>query len=206
MSFTTETGSVSAAWHGDPDAGVVIALTHGAAGNLDTPQLKAVCSGLADSGLSAVRFNLPYAEAGRRSPSKPAPDEVCWRAVVDQIGAQRLYIGGRSYGGRMASHVAADGAKVAGLIFLAYPLHPPGKPEKLRTEHLPRIEAPMLFLQGSRDPFATPALLEATVAQLPNASLHWIEGGDHSHKVPKRSAADVSAELVSAITNWIAQR
>ncbi len=206
MSFRLETGEVDCVWHGDQAAGTVVALTHGAAGNMHTPQLKAVCDGLAEREIAAVRFNLPYAQAGRRSPSKAAPDEACWRAVVGQIEVQRVFIGGRSYGGRMASHIAADGIDVAGLIFLAYPLHPPGKPDRLRTEHLARITAPMLFLQGRRDPFATPDLLERAVKELPDATLHWVEGGDHSHKVSGRPASHVSAELADVIADWIASR
>ena len=85
MKFTWEGGQVSAIWHGDPDAPRIVALTHGAAGNLDTPQLVGVADGLAERGIGTVRFNLPYAEAGRRSPAKPASDEKCWRAVIDRL-------------------------------------------------------------------------------------------------------------------------
>jgi len=206
MSFAVDGGAVSALWHGDPAADTVVALTHGAGGNMHTPQLQAVCDGLAERGLTSVRFNLPYAEAGRRSPSKPGPDEACWRAVIEQIPAARVFIGGRSYGGRMATHVAAAGARVSGMVLLGYPLHPPGKPDRLRVEHLPAIGAPMLFLQGTRDPFATPELLTSTVEGLADATLHWIENGDHAHKVKGRTSADVSEEIAATITDWIAQR
>jgi predicted alpha/beta-hydrolase family hydrolase len=107
-------------------------------------------------------------------------------------------------GGRIASHVVADGFPAAALVFLAYPLHPPGKPEKIRDTHLRRINIPMLFLQGTRDPFATPDLLHETVQSLPLAQLVEVENGDHSFKVLGRSTKDVTAELVEAITRFLA--
>jgi predicted alpha/beta-hydrolase family hydrolase len=103
----------------------------------------------------------------------------------------------------MATHVVADGVACEGLVLLAYPLHPPGKPERLRAAHLERIMAPMLFLQGTRDPFADPTLLARTLAHLPGASRHRLEGGDHGHKVAGRTVADVAAELADATVQWL---
>jgi uncharacterized protein len=163
-----ERGTVSAAWHGTP-GDTLLALTHGAGGTLDTPSLVAYAAAMAARGMQVVRFNLPYVEAGRKTPGPQARDETCWRDVATALRsrAKRLLLGGRSYGGRMASHVVADGVSCEGLVLLAYPLHPPGKPDRLRTAHLERIMAPMLFLQGTRDPFADPALLTRTLARLP---------------------------------------
>ena len=199
-----EGGTVSAAWHG-AEGDTLFALTHGAGGTLATPSLVAYADALAARGLGVVRFNLPYVEAGRKAPGPQARDEACWRGIVAalQRRAARLVIGGRSYGGRMASHVAADGTPCAGLVFLAYPLHPPGKPTQLRAAHLERIRAPMLFLQGTRDPFADPELLTRTLALLPGATRHRLEGGDHGHKVTGRTAADVAAELADATVVWL---
>lgn len=204
--FGWDRGEVSADWHHPPSGSDVLVLTHGAGGTKDTPSLRAYADAVAARGLGAVRFNLPYAEAGRRSPGSAAPNEACWRAVAEAVRprAARLFLGGRSYGGRLASNIVAEGTPCAGLVFIAYPLHPPGRPENIRDAHLRRITAPMLFLQGSADPFADPALLDATIASLPTATLHRLEGGDHSHRVRGRSEADVIAELADATMRWLA--
>ena len=197
-------GTVTAAWHGTP-GDTLLALTHGAGGTLDTPSLVAYAEAMAARGTHLVRFNLPYVEAGRKTPGPQARDEACWRDVATSLRgrAARLLLGGRSYGGRMASHVVADGVSCDGLVLLAYPLHPPGKPESLRTAHLERIMAPMLFLQGTRDPFADPALLTRTLSLLPGATRHRLEGGDHGHKVAGRTVADVAAELADVTVQWM---
>ncbi|MEO6028729.1 MAG: alpha/beta family hydrolase [Candidatus Binatia bacterium] len=197
-------GSVTAAWHGE-GGDTLLALTHGAGGTYDTPSLVAYAEAIAARGMQVVRFNLPYVEAGKKTPGPKARDEACWRGVADALRprTERLLLGGRSYGGRMASHVVADGVACAGLVLLAYPLHPPGKPESLRTAHLERIMAPMLFVQGTRDPFADPTLLARTLAQLPAATRHRLEGGDHGHKVSGRTVADVAAEVADATVHWL---
>lgn len=202
--LTWEGGTVTAAWHGTP-GDTLLALTHGAGGTLDTPSLVAYAEAMAARGTYVVRFNLPYVEAGRKTPGPQARDEACWRDVATSLRgrAPRLLLGGRSYGGRMASHVVADGVSCEGLVLLAYPLHPPGKPESLRTAHLERIMQPMLFLQGTRDPFADPALLTRTLALLPGATRHRLDGGDHGHKVAGRTVADVAAELADATVEWM---
>lgn len=200
-----EGGTVSAAWH-DAPGDTLLALTHGAGGTMETPSLRAYAEAMAARGVRVVRFNLPYVEAGRKSPGPAARDQACWRDVAAALRpeAKTLVLGGRSYGGRMASHVAADGAPCDALVFLAYPLHPPGKPEQLRSAHLGQIAMPMLFLQGTRDPFAEPALLARTIDALPRATLHRLEGADHGHKVRGRAAADVVAELAEVTARWLA--
>jgi predicted alpha/beta-hydrolase family hydrolase len=200
-------GEVAGAWHrpqrASPRAALV--LGHGAGGDMDMTQLVSVASGLAACGISVMRFNFPYAEAGRGAPDRQDKLEACFWAAAKEASAEadRLYLGGRSLGGRIASHVTADGFPSAGLVFIAYPLHPPGKPDRLRDEHLRRITAPMLFLSGTRDPFATPSLLAATVRDLERATLRWFEGGAHSLRVPGRKDAEVTAEIVAAIDDWI---
>jgi predicted alpha/beta-hydrolase family hydrolase len=152
-----------------------------------------------------VRFNFLYAEGRRKIPDPQQTLEACYRAVAEQVArrASRMLLGGRSMGGRIASHVAAGGLPVAGLVLLSYPLHPPGRPERLRDKHLGKIAAPMLFVQGSRDPFAQPDLLRKTLETLPTATLHVVEGADHGLAVRGRPSEDVLAELADVTLDWI---
>jgi hypothetical protein len=167
-----------------------------------------IAEALAARGVAVLRFDFPYMEAGRRGPDPQPRLEACYRAVADAVAEEfeRPYLGGKSMGGRIASHVVADGFLAAGLVFLGYPLHPPGKPERIRDAHMRQVEVPMLFLQGTRDPFATPELLHETVKGLATARLIEIDGGDHSFKVKGRSTADVTADLVEAIDSFISAR
>lgn len=181
-------------------------LGHGAGGTLDTPDLVTYADGLAQRGIGAVRFNFLYAEARRKAPDRPVVLEACYRAIADQVGrrAKTLFVGGRSMGGRIASHIVASGTPAAGLVFLSYPLHPPGQPDRLRDKHLYTIKIPMLFMQGTRDAFAQPDLLRRTLARLPTATLHTVDGADHALRVRGRAPEDIMRELVSTTTDWIA--
>jgi hypothetical protein len=125
--------------------------------------------------------------------------------VRTRLGETPLILGGRSMGGRIASQIAADSppSALAGLVFLAYPLHPPGRPDKLRDAHLPRIQVPMLFLSGTRDTFARQDLLESSLARLPRAQIFWIEGADHSFKVPGRPPADINDLVVEQVARFL---
>jgi hypothetical protein len=188
-----------------------IALAHGAGGNLHSPLLKQLAHGIAGEGIAAARFNFLYSENEKRAPDQKLQLLACWRAVADwlerELGTDSLFLGGKSMGGRMASYLAAEGYPCAGLVFLGYPLHPPGKTDRLRKEHLPRISVPMLFIAGTRDPLSRFDLLETTLDEIgERASLHVIEGGDHSFKVPKasgRSPAEVSREILDVIVRWL---
>lgn len=206
-SFSWAGGTVTGFWHHPARGETYFLLGHGAGSNLYTPSLVRIAEALAAAGVGVVRFNFPYAEARRKVPDPQPRLESCCRAVAQQVAerAGRLLLGGRSMGGRIASHVVADGFSAAGLIFFAYPLHPPGQPEKIRDAHLSRITVPMLFLQGSRDPFARPDLLAKTVRRLPTARLHVVQDGDHGLAVRGRSPAEVLGELVEAVTHWIAR-
>jgi predicted alpha/beta-hydrolase family hydrolase len=199
-----EGGTVSAAWH-EAKGDALLALTHGAGGTMDTPSLRAYAVAMAAHGVGVVRFNLPYVEAGRKAPGPAARDEACWQAVAAHLRStgRRLFLGGRSYGGRIASQAVAAGVACDGLVFLAYPLHPPGKKTALRTAHLARITVPMLFLQGTRDAFADPTLLARAVAALPGATLHRLEGGDHGYAVRGRTVEEVMTELADATLTWM---
>jgi predicted alpha/beta-hydrolase family hydrolase len=186
-------------------ARAVLVLGHGAGGDLDDPLLRDVGSLLTEDGVATLRFNFPYREEGRRAPGAQAPSEDCYRSVLEAARGEGLpvFCGGKSYGGRIATHVAAAGAEVDGLVLLSYPLHPPGRPERLRDEHLGRVGAPMVFVQGTRDPFATPELLERTVSSLPDAEIVWVEGGDHSLRVRGRRPRDVAAEVAGAASRFL---
>jgi predicted alpha/beta-hydrolase family hydrolase len=202
-------GAVTASVHG---AGpTVVILGHGAGSDRRSPRLLDLAAALAASGRRTLLYNFPYRERGGRAPD-PAPIlESTTRAVGEYargpLGAARLVQGGRSMGGRIASQAVALGAPADGLVFLGYPLHPPGRPNLLRDRHLPRITVPMLFVQGTRDTFARSDLLEATLVRLGElATLHRVEGGDHSFAVRKRSGRvpeDVRAEVEGAVLGWL---
>jgi predicted alpha/beta-hydrolase family hydrolase len=200
---------VSVAIHGDGDTAVVLA--HGAGGNRRASLLTTVAKGLAAAGHRVVLMNFPYSEDRRGAPDPPALLEATIDAVAtwaeQSLGARRVVLGGKSMGGRMASQLVAKGRPAAGLVFLGYPLHPPGHTEKLRDAHLAAIDPPMLFIQGTRDAFARWDLIEAVTARLPRATLHRVEDGDHSFRVLKRtgrSAAQVEADIVAAAASWLA--
>lgn len=191
-------------------------LGHGAGASQSSEFMLSFAEGLAGRGTDVVTFNFPYMEAGRRLPDRSETLEACFRDVIAaararaDLAAGRLVIGGKSLGGRMASHVAAAGLDgLAALVFLGYPLHPPGKPERPRTAHLGRIRQPMLFVQGSRDAFGTPEELAPVLAPLgPIARLHVVEGGDHSLAVPKRSGrspSEVFVRVQDEIIAWLAE-
>ena len=202
--------AITASVHGDGETAFV--LFHGAGGNRRAPLLVTVADALAAAGHRVVLANFPYTEDGRKVPDKHEVLEATVDAVATHaeraLGARRVILGGKSMGGRMASQLAAKGRPAAGLVFLGYPLHAPGREDTLRDAHLGQIRAPMLFLQGTRDDFARFDLIEAVTRRLgPLATLHRVEGGDHSFKCLKKSGRapkDVEAEIVSAITRWVA--
>jgi predicted alpha/beta-hydrolase family hydrolase len=204
--------SVTASVHGA--GSTIVALGHGAGGDRRTPFLRLVAEGLATADRGVILYNFPYTDAGRRAPDPPDLLEMTARAAGDHareaLGARRVVLGGKSMGGRIASQAVAKGAAADGLLFLGYPLHPPGRPETLRDRHLPAIRVPMLFVQGTRDTFARWDLLESLMARLgPTATLHRVEEADHSFRVPKRTgrtAADVEREIVEASLGWLAAR
>lgn len=199
-------GTVSAAWHHPARGSTYLVLAHGAGGTMHTPALVQLAGALAERDIGVLRFNFPYTETNRKTPDPPHVLTGCYRAVAEHAGrrAGRLLLGGRSMGGRIASHIVADGAAAAGLVFLSYPLHPPGQPDRLRAAHLPKIRVPMLFIQGTRDAFARPDLRDQYIAPLPQTTLHIVEGADHGLRVRGRPAEDVTAELVDTIAGWIA--
>ncbi|MGH2787099.1 MAG: alpha/beta hydrolase family protein [Actinomycetota bacterium] len=207
----TPSGDVSVTWDGPGDAPLVLVLAHGAGNDLHASFMAHMASGLAGSGIDVCRFNFLYSERGRRAPDRTAVLEETFRAVGEAARAARpgarLVIGGKSMGGRIASHLAAQGDEVEGLVFLGYPLHAPGRPENLRASHLKDIGAPMLFIEGTRDPFCPLETLEKVRADLSaDSSLAVIDDGDHSFKVRKssgRSTEEAWDEVVAAVTDWL---
>ncbi len=179
-----------------------IVLAHGAGAAMDTDFMDAFAEGLADRGARVVRFEFPYMAERRKTGKRRPPDREpilrdTWLRMIDSLKVDKLVIGGKSMGGRIASLIA-DEAEVAGLVCLGYPFHPTGKPDKLRTEHLQSIETPMLIVQGERDPFGN--IDEATNYTLsPNIQIHWLADGDHSFKPRKASGRSLDENLVEAI-------
>lgn len=203
--------TVSTAWEEpDGESRGVVAIAHGAGAGMDHPFLLGFAGALRAEGFTTVRFNFPYVEAGRRMPGPAAHAVLTWRAVVTSIRSERpdaaIWACGKSYGGRVASMAVADGLDVNGLVYLGYPLHPPGKPEKPRVERLPAVRAPQLFVEGTNDPFVQPlAQLEEAVASCPDARIAWIDGGGHSFEVKgaKRPADVIGAELAPLVVAFI---
>lgn len=204
-------GEVSAlhepATSGDQLATFVCA--HGAGGNMHDRGVQAVAKTLRARGLDVVRFNFPYSEKRSGRPDPMPVLRACIEAVMADVEHEGpLLIGGRSMGGRAASMMAADHVQADGLLLLAYPLHPAGKPEQLRDAHLPSITMPSLCLNGTRDALCRPDLMNAVLPRLhPTFQMHWVEGADHSFHVLKssgRTDADVMDEIAAATESWLA--
>jgi hypothetical protein len=188
-----------------------LVLAHGAGAGQSSPFMTRIGRGLAARAVSTATFDFPYLRAGRKLPDPPHVLENSWREAMEearvQLHSPRIVIGGKSMGGRIASQVAAQGAAgIDGLVFLGYPLHPPGKPQQRRDAHLPRIVEPMLFVQGARDAFGTADEIRQLLTSLQHATLHEVPGGDHSFKVPARGAPkpdEVMQAVIDAVAEWI---
>lgn len=205
-------GRVSGLLLRPPDARVLYLLAHGAGAGMRHRFMDAVSQALAGHSVATLRYQFPYMEAGGRRPDPPGLLEATVRAALlaAEAAAPDLPVvaGGKSLGGRMTSNAAARAPlpRVAGLVFLGFPLHPSRQPGERRADHLARVELPMLFLQGTRDTLAEVELIAGVCRRLgPRATLHWVEGGDHSFAVLKRSGrneADVLEELARSIAEW----
>ncbi len=229
--------SVSAAFYqaGKTRLNAGFALAHGAGAGQTSPFIRDFAYGLAERGINVLTFNFPYMETKRRIPDRAEILEASFEAAVEKLQEQcspedRIFIGGKSMGGRIASQLAARAdfvvaglsrvrqpgsgepgqnkapVNLAGLVLLGYPLHPPGRPDQLRTAHLARLELPILIVQGTRDVFGTPDEIRPWFSG-PNATIHPVEGGDHSFKIRKgsssRSQDEVYAEIQDKIRDWI---
>jgi predicted alpha/beta-hydrolase family hydrolase len=186
------------------DLGVVIA--HGAGGNMNAPFIDFFQHGFSDAGYPSMKFNFFYSEAKRKVPDQQQVLIRCFEQAIEAMTEKKIVIGGKSMGGRIASYIA-NHPRVSGLLFLGYPLHPPGKPDQLRDQHLYEIRKPMLFVSGTKDPFAQIDLLKRTLNKIGDyASYHLVDGAGHSLEVPRksgRSTQDVLQSSLSVILNWL---
>ena len=198
-------------WQCPNDAAAALVLAHGAGAGMRHKSMQAIADAFERRGIATLRFEFPYMAAGRNRVDSP---EVATQAIADAYAAAAertklpIWLGGHSFGGRMASHAVVDReVPAAGLIFCSFPLHMPGKPDTKRAQHLKSIRQPLLFLSGTRDELAEAALLEPLVASLPTAKLHWLDTADHGYRVLKRSRArtdgvfDEMAEVARAFVD-----
>lgn len=209
--------SVSSVW-AFPDGyqasnAAVAVIAHGAGSDMNHAFLKFFQEGLCQAGLLAVRFNFLYKERQRRAPDPTARLEACFRAVLRAVRREsapaKLFVGGKSMGGRMASHLAAAGEEIDGLFLLGYPLHPPGRTTQLRTAHLPSIRVPTLFIQGDRDNLCNLDLLGKALSlfEAP-VQLEVIKGGDHSFKPSKSSGVseeEARQQALDSLLEWLSK-
>jgi len=198
--------------------GATLVLAHGAGAGQTSRFMVNFAGGLSARGVDVLTFNFLYTEQKRKLPDRPDVLEACYRAVIEAARAHppfagnKVFIGGKSMGGRIASQLAGAGdataANISGLVLFGYPLHPPGKPEQLRIAHLPDIRVPVLVVQGERDPFGSPDELRPHFAKVAGpVVMNVIEGGDHSLAPPKRggrTADQVHSEIQDAVAAWIA--
>lgn len=180
----------------------------GAGSNINDPFGAYAAAALARRRITTVWFQFPYMEAGRKSPDRPPVLEATWRAVIEAARDRKtkLAVGGRSMGGRIASMVVAGGISVDALALFAYPLHPPGHPEKSRVEHLPKIAVPTLFCSGTNDAFGSPAELRSAAKKMRASKLHLLDSADHGFAVKKssgRTRNDVYDEAARTLADWI---
>jgi predicted alpha/beta-hydrolase family hydrolase len=192
-----------------------VLLAHGAGSDMDSPFLTAIAAGLAQLGFAVLRFRYPYMELRARDGTRRPPDaapllEAAHAAALQElartVGGARPILAGKSLGGRIGTHLAAKGADASGLVLLGYPLHPPRQPAHERSEHFPALVQPALFVQGTRDALCElPNLQRALAHYGGRATVHVIEGADHSFDVPARSGRtpdQVRSEIVARIDAW----
>ena len=185
-------------------ARALVVLAHGAGTTRRHESIVLLQDAFAREKIASLAFNFAYTEAGKRPPDPMPRLERAYRGALTfargrKRKARLLLAGGRSMGGRVATHLAAQGEPLDGLVLLGYPLHPAGEPRKLRAEHLARVRCRTLFISGTRDRLATPRLLEAAVKRMPRARLHWLEGADHGLDGRGRSRDDVAREVARLV-------
>lgn len=206
-------GSISGLLIRPPQTRACFVFAHGAGAGMTHPFMETFAVGLGERGIATLRYQFPYMEKGSRRPDSPLVAQAAVRAAVAEAGrccpGLALIAGGKSFGGRMTSQAQASAplAGIHGLAFLGFPLHPAGKPSSDRAAHLDNIRIPMLFLQGTRDNLAEVKLLGPVVARLGrSASLHWVDGADHSFHVLARSGRndrEVMSEILDTFAAWV---
>lgn len=182
-----------------------VLLAHGAGTDQEHPMMALLRTGLASGGHTVMTFNYPYTERGSKRPDRQERLIECHRAAADALSGETdgLFLAGRSMGGRMGTYLAADGYPTRGLVLYAYPLHPAGKPEKLRVSQLSEVTVPMLFFQGTRDPLSRMELFETHVAGLPNAQVELLEGAGHGPRGGGWTLETMTERYVSDTLSWI---
>jgi predicted alpha/beta-hydrolase family hydrolase len=213
VSFAGPRGDVEGLLTQAPDARAVALLAHGAGAGMTHPFIEGAAAGLADERISVLRFNFPYVTQGRRSPDRPEVAIATWRAALGHARERApdlpIVAGGKSFGGRMASMLAAeDGESFAGqaLVFFGYPLYAPGRADRPRDAHLASITVPMLFIEGTDDALARFDLVESLGRRLrPLARLHVVQGGDHSFRVrgARRPDVEIARDLGGVAASFI---
>ena len=211
-----DTRRVSGLLHVPPGAHACYVVAHGAGAGMAHPFMTAIANGLAERGIATLRYQFPYMEQGSKRPDTPKLAQATVRAAVAEasrlLPEVALFAGGKSFGGRMTSQAQAASPLpgVRGLVFLGFPLHPAGQPSDERGKHLFDVQIPMLFLQGTRDDFASMELVEALCKQLDGrATLKLFQDADHSFHVPARTGrkdSEVRAELLDALADWFRVR
>jgi uncharacterized protein len=205
VTTTYDEGSVL--FDGPEKSAAFVVLGHGAGAGMKSDFMETIAQALGSRGIRVCRFNFPYMEQGRKAPDRQPVLEEAFERVVQAMAPKGrcLVLGGKSLGGRIASHVAA-GVGARGLVFLGYPLHPPGRPDRIRDAHLKDLDVPMLFVEGTRDPFCPLETLDRVRAGISHSDLTVIQDGDHSLKVRKssgRSTEEAWAEAAGACADWI---
>jgi uncharacterized protein len=206
LDISPSIGSVSAETFVPEDSKCIIVLAHGAGAGMNHPFMTTLARSLAEIRIATLRFNFPFSENKKGRPDPPAVAhktiEVAISKAMKLFPKLPLFVGGKSFGGRMGSQYLSThpDTAVMGIIFYGFPLHPPGKPSTERGEHLKDVKVPMLFLQGSKDELATWNLIESTCSSLPLAKLTRIEGANHAFKAGKQ---DILKLLVIETNNWI---
>jgi predicted alpha/beta-hydrolase family hydrolase len=193
-----------------------VLLAHGAGADMHAATLTTFADALANAGVAVLRFNFPYRSAGKKAPDRPAVLAAATREAAADLAKRtklppdRLVLGGRSMGGRYASLAVGDAddpVPALGLLLLGYPLHPAGRPEKLRVEHFPRLHVPVLFVSGTRDSLGEKGALEQHALEIDGpVAFHWIESADHGFKPLKSSGITVAAaldEAAAVATAWV---
>ncbi|MGA0594611.1 alpha/beta family hydrolase [Enterovirga sp. CN4-39] len=214
VSFEVSPGrSVSGRLMHPDGARACLVLAHGAGAGMDHPSVALVASGLSDRGIATFRYQFPFMQAGSKRPDSPPLAHATVRAAVTEaarlLPGVALVAGGRSFGGRMTAQAQAlePLPNVRGLAFLAFPLHPAGRPSTERPTHLADVDLPLLFLQGTNDALAEVSLIRSVVADLgPGATLHTVDGADHAFHVPARSGrkdVEVMAEVLDVLARWV---
>ncbi|MEO8324142.1 MAG: alpha/beta family hydrolase [Actinomycetota bacterium] len=205
-------GEIPLAFDGPESAAATIVIAHGAGAGMDHAFMEYMTAGLTRSGHQVVRFNFRYVEVGRKAPDRHPVLEETYRAVAEFVRSKAkgsLVLGGKSMGGRIASQIVAGGTDADGLVFFGYPLHPPGRPDRIRDAHLKGVTCPMLFIEGTRDPFCPLDTLQRVLKKVSSPTeVHVVDDGDHSFKVRKlsgRTTEEAWDEVVQVSSRFLSE-